>query len=99
MSVHSHHDVLSGFDHSQILHDGCDECEWRGEDPHRAISHLDERNFERAWKRAADWQLHGCPTISRAEADLLLALWAVQIQLEKRGVPIGELPQRERAAS
>jgi hypothetical protein len=45
-----------------------------------------------AWKRAARWQQHGMKGISQAEAPLLRALWAVQVQMEKRGVPVGQVP-------
>lgn len=93
--MHDYHDALPGFDDRQILHDGCAECERRGEDIARAISYLDPLNFERAWNRAFAFERGFHETtgrISRAEAPLLSALWAVQIQLERRGVILGSIP-------
>lgn len=95
MSAHEPHEILPGFDQRQILHDGCAECEWRGEDPARAIGHLDPSNFERAWERAFAREKGFDETtgrISRAESRLLAALWAVQVQLERRGVILGSIP-------
>ena len=89
---HDIHEQLPGYDQRQIWHDGCEECEYRGQ--RIAIDTLDTINFERAWARAAEWQqgrLEGS-AISRAEADMLRMLWLVQVQLERRGVPIGTFP-------
>src|SRR5581483_9774336 len=95
---HSFHQGLDGFDERQILHDGCPECEERGEDVAKAIGYLDDERFERAWRRAFHWKASsggGHATtgpISYAETDMLEALWAVQVQLERRGHPLGQLP-------
>jgi hypothetical protein len=92
MSSHDYHDTLPGFDPAQLLHDGCRECEYRsGLDSH-GIQQLDRVNFARAWLRAADWKQRGLPDISQAEAPMLNTLWAVQVQLERWGQPIGVLP-------
>lgn len=90
--MHDYHDVLPGYDERQIWHDGCGECEDRGE--RVAIDKLDHNNFARAWKRAAEWNQHGSAglAISRAEAPLLRVLWLVQVQLERQGWPIGVVP-------
>jgi hypothetical protein len=90
--VHDHHESLPGYHPDQLLHDGCDECEDRGQHVHEAIAKLDEDRFVLAWKRAGELQLHGLPHVSRAELPLLRALAAVQVQLERHGVPIGVLP-------
>jgi hypothetical protein len=87
----SAHDLHTG-DPRQVLHDGCAECKRRGKEPHVAIAHLDTAAFAAAWKRAAQWQQHGMRGISRAEMPLLFALWSVQVQFEKLGVPIGTMP-------
>lgn len=90
--MHAYHDSLPGYDPAQILHDGCEECEDRAVNVARAIGHLDAGNFERAWVRAAERVTCGLRNVSAAEAPLLNALWAVQVQLERRGVPIGHIP-------
>jgi hypothetical protein len=90
--MHDYHEELPGFHASQILHDGCAECEERGANVNLAISSLDVRNFARAWVRAAEWELHGLTTLSDAERPLLKVLWSVQLQFERRGLPIGEIP-------
>lgn len=95
MSVHAYHDALPGYDERQILHDGCSECETRGESVADAIAHLDESNFERAWTRATTWQKgrhDEVGRISMAEISLLRAMWALQVQLERRGVILGSIP-------
>jgi hypothetical protein len=91
--AHDYHDVLPGFDSAQILHDGCDECEYRAALATHGITQLDRDNFARAWTRAAEWNQLGLSGISRAEVPMLKTLWAVQVQLERWGVPIGVLPE------
>lgn len=92
MSAHDYHDRLPGYDPAQILHDGCRECEDRAALDDYGISTLDRGNFARAWQRAVTWQRTGLPDGSHAEMPLLHALWAVQVQLEHYGLPIGTLP-------
>jgi hypothetical protein len=92
MSAHDYHDALPGFSEDQIWHDGCGECEDRSEHVGRSISQLDSQNFARAWERAAKWNKTGLADVSKAEAPLLNVLWSLQLQLERRGVPIGSLP-------
>ena len=91
---HAFHDALPGFDPAQILVDGCEECEWRGEQPARAISCLDANNFRRAWERAAQWVsggVEGLSSLSDAERPLLTTLAAVQAQLERCGINLASL--------
>src|SRR5258708_39011043 len=93
MSVHDYHEGLPGYSKAQILHDGCGECEARGNDIARAISSLDRERFARAWRRAADWnRTTDVRDVSHAERPLLEVLWAVQLRLETRGIPIGAVP-------
>jgi hypothetical protein len=92
VSAHDYHEGLPGFSPEQILHTGCAECEFRGKDVSEAIVYLDGRNFARAWKRAADWNTTGAPAICEAEVPLLRVLWSLQLQLERLGIPIGEIP-------
>lgn len=90
---HSHHESLPGYDEAAILHDGCIECEKRGEDFDRALSYMDRETFEKAWKRAAAWQKGTLDRpINDAEGVVLEGLWSVQVCLEQRGVPVGEVP-------
>jgi hypothetical protein len=85
------HDPHKG-DPRQVLQDGCAECGRRSKGIATAISHLDPATFAAAWKRAAQWQQHGMRGISRNEMPLLLALWSVQVQFERRGIPVGTVP-------
>lgn len=94
MSVHAWHEQLPGYSPEQILHDGCGECETRAARGDHGISSLDTINFARAWQRAARWNGVGpdAHAVAAAEVPMLSALWAVQLQLERRGVRIGEVP-------
>lgn len=97
---HDYHESLPGFSPAQVLHDGCGECEARGANVSRAINALDSGNFARAWERATAWNRGGGPSdISMTERPLLNTLWSLQLQLEKRGVPIGEMPDAGGVAS
>jgi hypothetical protein len=90
--MHDYHEKLPGYSPNQIWHDGCAECEQRGADPVRHLGTLDDRNFFRAWKRACEWETKGLADISRAESGLLKLLWAVQLRLERLGIPLGNIP-------
>lgn len=91
--AHDYHEGLPTYSDVQILHDGCAECEARAFREDHGISSLDQQNFARAWQRAAAWNTGGVPAVAAAEVPLLRALWAVQLQLERRGIPIGEVPR------
>ena|SRR5258706_5849344 len=92
---HDPHHTLPGYSPNQILIDGCAECEARSARPDHGLDHLDMTSFAHAWARAAAWNsatpVYVCPT----EAPLLRVLWSVQVQLERRGVPIGHIPSGE----
>jgi hypothetical protein len=90
--VHTYHEGLAGFSAAQILHDGCDECEARAQEPAGGLGRLDSVNFTRAWARAAEWNRDGVPDIAVAEIPMLSVLWAVQLKLENCGFPIGQVP-------
>jgi hypothetical protein len=92
VSVHDYHEMLPGFSEAQVLHDGCKECETRGADPALGIVSMDGRNFAAAWQRAAQWNTASLPDLAQAEIPLFRVLWAIQLKLETRGVPIGEMP-------
>lgn len=92
MNGHDAHEGHPGYSPRQVLKDCCAECLARSEDIPLAISHLDREEFDRAWRRAADWKRTGLPDISEAEAPLLDVLWVLAIQFENRGFPIGECP-------
>jgi len=99
--AHDYHEGLPGYDPKQILHDGCSECEARAQHRDLGINTLDHVNFARAWKRAADWNQRGGQglSLSHAELPMLRTLWAVQVQLEHYGQPIGTLPVRARTSA
>ncbi|SRR5579871_3942455 len=91
--THDPHEAHPRYSPYQVLYDGCDECRRRSDDGDRGIGALDAPSFVAAWSRAADWgHDQDIGRISKAEVPLLAALWSVQVQLEKRGVPIGECP-------
>jgi hypothetical protein len=91
VSTHAYHEGQPSFDAGQIMHDGCEECEYRATTNSRGIGFLDRNDFERAWRRAAEWNTTGISSVSKAEAPLLDVLWAVQCQLENFGHEIGEI--------
>jgi len=90
--MHAYHEQLPGYSAAQLLHDGCEECENRAKERDGGIAHLDRQNFAKAWVRAAAWNREGVPDVARAELPMLAMLWSVQLQLERLGVPIGQLP-------
>ena len=95
--THSFHDRLDGYDPRQILVDGCSECEARGADLRSAFAHMDTQTFTRAWRRAFDINAsdgsHDVGRESAAEADLLLVMYAIQVELQRRGIPLdGSVP-------
>lgn len=97
MSAHDYHDALLGYDPRQLLVDGCAECERRGKDVALSITSLDPPRFCRAWRRAYDLAASrgnhaAVGPVSSCEAPMLDALWAVQVQLERLGVPIDGRP-------
>ena len=98
MSTHAHHEAFPGFDPDRILHDGCPECEHRGEVDGGldAIIHLDPVRFAEAWARAAAWQrdqLDPRRPIAACEAPMLKVLWTIQLMFERAGIaPLGVLP-------
>ena len=77
---------------AQLLVDGCAECELRAGSSDHGIGNLDEERFANAWHRAALWNVVDIQDVSMSEVPMLSVLWAVQVQLERRGVPIGEVP-------
>ena len=89
---HDHHQSLPGYSANQIMVDGCGECEHRSERRDHGLDNLDPLNFERAWYRAARHGQRGLTDVSVNEAPMLNLLWSVQVQLERRGVPIGYCP-------
>jgi hypothetical protein len=45
-----------------------------------------------AWRRAYKFGKSGLPDVSLAEAPILRTLWAIIVQLERSGVPLGAYP-------
>ena len=101
--MHDYHEGLPGFAETQILHDGCGECEARAASFGHGLVHLDRGTFFRAYARAAEWNQDGLLDLARAEIPLLTILWELQIKLESyAGQPIGmplrvEFPAQEPA--
>jgi hypothetical protein len=95
---HEPHTALPGYHPDQIFHDGCGLCEARGADVQLALEYLDQPSMDRAWRRAAEWQASSAygfrrpENIAQAEVPLLRALWAIEVHLERRGVPLGTIP-------
>lgn len=73
MTMHDYHPGLTGYDERQIWHDGCTECERRGENIPYSVTLLDRTNMKRAYERAKMWASDDPNTgpISHAEAPLL----------------------------
>lgn len=93
---HAHHEALPGYSPAQILHDGCPECEQRGQHPAVAMAHLDNGTFRQAWERAAQAVTGGLEDEAAAETRLLDWLGAVQVKLQSAcGLPLGELPRTD----
>lgn len=94
---HGPHEALSGYHPAHLFHDGCEECETRitiG----AGIGSMDPHRFAAAWSRATlygqDQPVPG--GVSKTELPALRALWAVQVQLEQRGIPITGIPPSPR---
>ena len=92
MAAHGIHELLPGYSEGQLLHDGCEECEDRARARDLGIGALDRPTFLRAWTRAVEFNRQGLADVSAAELPILCALWAVQVQLERLGVPVGYVP-------
>jgi hypothetical protein len=91
--THAPHNTTPYFHTAQILCDGCDECEELSMHPAQVIQQMSKQEFIDAWGRAIDHERHGSVNASYAEIPVLQVLWAVAVQLEKRGVPLGHIPQ------
>lgn len=89
---HGWHEGQRDYSPAQVLHSGCDECQWRSENPDVAIGCPDVQSFADAWKRAAAWQNGELADVSSAEVPVLGVLWATQVQLERLGFPVGQVP-------
>ena len=93
-SVHDYHEGQPGYSPDALLHDGCAECAARSQEIGGGLAHLTPQRFAWAWHRAAQWQsgLGHVEGLSRAEIPMLETLWAIQVQLERHGIPIGQFP-------
>lgn len=90
---HDYHEGAPNYNPSQLYYDGCAECKYRTEDLYLAIAHV--RDFREAWMRAARFEkgnLTEAEQVSVAEAPLLRLLRAVQVHLERYGLPLGAFP-------
>ena len=89
---HDSHQFGAGDMTAPVFDDECGECGRKVLGRDRGISALDAFSFAAAWQRAADWNRGKVTNVTVTEAPLLDVLWSVQVQLERHGVPIGELP-------
>jgi hypothetical protein len=89
---HDPHEALFGYNAGQIFVDGCSECTHRVNGLDSGIGSLDSEAFARAWERATAWNRGQASRVARIELRPLSALLEVQFQLERRGIPIGEVP-------
>jgi hypothetical protein len=96
---HSPHHAHPAYSPDQVLYDGCAECGHRASMSDHGALHLDIDTFERAWHRAARWQLSGLNDVSQNEIPLFRMLTAVMIQFERRGILFGALPRNVLAVS
>jgi len=91
---HDYHEGHANYNKFQLYFDGCTECEIRSSHPVWAIEYL--RDFKAAWMRAIRFEqsmLHPDEMpISEAEAPVLRMLWALVVQFERIGYPIGIFP-------
>jgi hypothetical protein len=86
MAVHAYHDGLAGYDPSNVLHDGCEECEGRAADGIQGLQALDETNFARLLNKMVDAEFiddRYPETISHADATLCGTLYAIAVLLER----------------
>lgn len=96
--MHNYHPASSNYDEKQILFDSCGECQRRSKNVALAIREMDGSTFERAWKRAYDLESSrgnrdAIGIVSDAERPVLEALWAIQIEFERRGMVLdGTVP-------
>jgi hypothetical protein len=91
--THTAHASCPYYDANQILVDGCAECEALATHPATVIGHMTKQEFEHAWERAVKYERLGLPTASYAEAPVLRIFWNIAVQLERRGIPLGYVPQ------
>lgn len=87
MPAHIYHEALEGYDERQILHDGCEECEYRGRHLDSALYHMDAAKFARAWQRcydlnSSDGDRKAVGPVSICEKQLLDVLWGIRVRLE-----------------
>lgn len=83
---HSYHEGLPGYDPAQIFHDGCEECEYRGENVLTAIGAMDTQTFVRAWARGRTLVRDGLDSCSNAEHSVLRVLGSIRLRLEDAGI-------------
>ena len=69
MSVHEYHPGLEGYNEEHIWHDGCAECEARGE--RLAVWTLDAENSRKMGERADAWGRGERVEMSSCEAKLI----------------------------
>lgn len=81
---HAYHEKLPNYNPDSILHDGCEECEDRGNAGLDGLLELDHKNAQRAAERMIAWQMRGelRPT-DDSEARLLKTVYLMFVWLER----------------
>jgi hypothetical protein len=90
---HDYHEGHANYNKFQLYYDRCAECRWRAEHPVRALEHL--KDFRAAWTRAILFEkgrLEPDAAVSTVEVPVLRMLWALAVQFERVGFPIGMFP-------
>lgn len=80
MPAHDYHEAQSNYHPDQILHDGCQECSYRADNPVEIFSRMTAHDFAVAWTRAIDWQAGRLHNISVTEAPFLRMLYYISVK-------------------
>jgi hypothetical protein len=90
---HDYHEGHPNYNKFQLFYDGCTECKMRAEHPVWSVEYL--KDFRAAWMRAIRFekgQLEPSEAVSNTEVPVLRTLWALVVQFERIGYPIGVFP-------
>lgn len=92
MTDHDHHDTYIGV----ILDSSCDRCAEAD-----SLVRLTKDEFARLWDltyRVKVGVIESAAILSSADAAYVMAIWPVQVMLERFGWPLGTVPELTQAA-